>query len=356
MKETDSREAVKTEARLNVKRFRRPLRIILVLLVVALALLWYLTMISKPYDRTRTTYSNFVVEEGDDEITVSEKLEEEGFIKDASSFRFLASLYRYSKFRPGTYYLSPSMDSRSIARTMVKGITTATGFTIPAGYTVEQTAAALDRDGIADKDKFLEAAASPDIASLDIFKNCDPVEGADQVEGFLLPGDYELSADADESMILIMMLDSFSNFYTDDYRARADELGISTREVLIIASMIEKETSIDKERAAISSVIHNRLQLDLMTEEEIPKIPLCSPGRESIIAALYPEDTEYTHYVLSSKLDGSHAFTADDAEYEALLEEYNAAYEAKQAQTEAAKEEKAEGADKGTEDSEGGES
>ena len=342
MKETDSRETAKADVRSSIKRFRMPLRIITVLIVAALLLLWGLIMISKPYDRTLTTYSNFVVEESDDTVSVSEKLEEEGYIKDAAAFRFVASLSGSSKFRPGTYYISPSMDSRSIARIMAKGLTTSTGFTIPAGYTVEQTAAALDRDGLVDKDAFLEAAASPDLAQLEIFKNCEPVKGAQQVEGFLLPGDYELSNDADESMILIMMLDSFSNFYTDDFRARADEMGISTREVLIIASMIEKETSIDKERAAISSVIHNRYNLDLMTEDEIPKIPLCSPGKESIIAALYPDETEYTHYVLSSRLDGSHVFTSDDAEYEALLEEYNAAYEAKQKEKEAAKEDKKE--------------
>ena len=62
------------------------------------------------------------------------------------------------------------------------------------------------------------------------------------------------------------MLDAFANFYNDDYRARTDELGVTTRQLLVIASMIEKETSIDRERAAISGVIHNRINLEL--EEE----------------------------------------------------------------------------------------
>ena len=72
-------------------------------------------------------------------------------------------------------------------------------------------------------------------------------------------------------------------------------------------------------------MIHNRYNLELAGEDEIPKVPLCSPSKESIIAALYPEEAEYTHYVLSSKLDGTHKFTSDDAEYEKLKAEYEAA-------------------------------
>jgi hypothetical protein len=63
---------------------------------------------------------------------------------------------------------------------------------------------------------------------------------------------------------------------------------------------------------------------------ELPKVPLCSPGEASITAALYPEDSEDIYYVLSSKLDGSHVFTSDEAEYNALLEEYNQAAQERQ--------------------------
>ena len=146
---------------------------------------------------------------------------------------------------------------------------------------------------------------------------------------FLLKSFLSISAAA-AGMMVIMMIDAFSNFYNEEYQARADELGLNPRQVLIIASMIEKETTVEKERAAISAVIHNRYNLGLMDEDEIPKIPLCSPSEESIIAALYPEEADYTHYVLSSKLDGTHKFTADDAEYEKLSAEYEEAVKAKE--------------------------
>ncbi|MBR4431425.1 MAG: endolytic transglycosylase MltG [Clostridiales bacterium] len=308
----------------NRKRFHRSLRIVTALIVLAALALWGVYMMSRPYDRTRTTYADFVVEEGEDTSAVAGRLEEEGIIKSASSFETLSKITFAGKFKPGIYYLSPSMDSLEILRTLQSGLSTSKGFTVPAGYTVLQLASALGRDGLADEQLFLKAAGSPEIGSLEILgENEEGLSGTDLIEGFLLPGDYAWSAEADETMMIVMMLDAFANFYNDDYRARADELGITTRQLLVIASMIEKETSIDKERAAISGVIHNRINLDLTPVSELPEKPLCSPGKESIIAALYPEDNEYTYYALNAGRDGTHRFTSDESEYNAWMEELN---------------------------------
>ena len=332
----------------SIKRFRRPLRIITVLIILAALVLWSVYIMSKPYDRTRTTYADFVVEEGDDLDAIAEHLDEQKFIKSASRFEALGKITFAKGFKPGTYYLSPSMDSLSILRTLQSGLTTSKGFTVPAGYTINQLATALDRDGLADKKKFLKAASSPDLAQLEVLgENKEGLKGKDLIEGFLLPGEYTLSADADETMMIIMMLDAFGNFYNEDCSARADELGITTRQLLVMASMIEKETSIDKERATISGVIHNQINMELISIDELPEKPLCSPGRESIMAALYPEEHEFTHYVLNSTLDGTHRFTADDDEYELWLEEYEDAVKA--ASEEAEDAEEAEKAEDGTE-------
>jgi UPF0755 protein len=95
-----------------------------------------------------------------------------------------------------------------------------------------------------------------------------------------------------------------------------------------MASMIEKETSVDKERATVSGVIHNRINMELTSVKDLPEKPLCSPGKESIMAALYPEEHEYTYYVLSSSLDGTHKFTDDEEEYKKWLKEYEDAVKA----------------------------
>ena len=321
----------------SIKRFRMPLRIVTALIAVAVLVFLCIGYLSQPCDRTDAKYSNFEIAEGESVHEVAENLSGEGFVKSASRFELLTKLMLSARFRPGTYFLSPSMSSVNIIHTFTSGLTTSKGFTVPPGYTVEQIATALDRDGLADKDAFLEAAASPELAEIDIIsEGSKGISGTDLVEGFLFPAEYTLSDNADESMMIIMMIDAFSNFYNEDYRARADELGMDVRDVLAIASVIEKETSVDSEMAKISSVLHNRYNLELTDKKDIYDIPLCSPGEASIIAALYPEETEYTHYVLSSKLDGTHVFTDDDSEYEALLKEYEEAVAKRDALTEAA--------------------
>ena len=332
-----------TDSKPTVKRFRKPLRIIGIIIVLSALLFWGIFMLSRPCDRTDATYQNFVVEENDTRAQVAENLYESGLVSDASRFELFLKLTPSGTFRPGTYFLSPSQSSFEIIHALRSGLTTSQGFTIPAGLTLEQIATALDRDGIADKDKFLKAAASPDLKQIEILQEGldehPDIKGTDLVEGFLLPTDYTLSSsDVDESMLIIMMVDAFSNFYNDDYRARAEELGIDVRDVLAIAAVIEKETSVDSERAKISAVLHNRYNLEMTDSKEIYTVPICTPSKESIIAALYPEDTEDTYYVLSSNLDGTHKFTSDEAEYQALLEEYETAVKESEGSQEAQEE------------------
>lgn len=190
------------------------------------------------------------------------------------------------------------------------------GFKLASGLTVEETAKALDKAGFVDKDEFLKAA---DNLSEDDFKYLDSnTDGYSKLEGFLFPTTYVVSKDADATMIVITMLNEFENAFTEEFRDRADEMGMSIRDIIIIASVIEQETDIDKERAEISSVIHNRLSLGKKIQGGTPDKPLCSPGIASIEAALYPVDSENIYYVPSDRLDGTHEFTADKTEYKEL--------------------------------------
>jgi len=305
------------------KRFQKPLLIIAVMMAVVFAVLIVFNVLIRPFDKTMSTYSNFTVEEGAGTADVAEGLEKAGIIGNSHIFRLTSSMIFSSDFKPGTYYLSPSMDAVSIAKALCKGNITTNGFIIPDGFTIEQTFSSLARDGFGDEKTFMEAAANPFLSELD-FIGTD-IKGSEQVEGFLMPGTYRLESDADESMIIYTMLDSFDNFFNDDYRARADELGLGIRDVIVIASMIERETSIDSEKAQISSVIHNRLNLGMIESEDFPDVPLCSPGEASIKAALYPSEDDNIYYVLSDKLDGTHVFTNSEAAYNAMLESYNEA-------------------------------
>ncbi len=311
------------------KRFHKPLRIIIVIIAVVFAVQIIIGMMQSPYDRTFNKYSTVTIEEGDDLSAAADRLEESGIIGSASRFSLVARMIFQTDVKPGTYYLSPSMDFVSIAKAICMGNVTLNGFIVPDGFTLDQIFSSLARDGFGDKDAFMKAAADPFLQEIE-FIGTD-VKGASQIEGFLLPGTYKLDAEADETMIIMTMLDSFANFFDEDCMARADELGLSVRDVVVIASMIEQETSYENEKARISSVIHNQLNLGIIKPDDFPEIPLCSPGESSIKAALYPEDNEDIYYVLSSKLDGTHVFTSDEAEYQTLLEEYNQAVEEKNA-------------------------
>lgn len=299
---------------------RTTLRLIVIVLAVVIAAIAIIGALSRPCDRTIATYKTVVVGEGDDLSIVAATLEDEGIVNNASAFSAVARISFSTNFKPGSYYLSPSMNAFAIARTMSNGITTSSGFTIPSGYNLEQIASSLARDGVVNKKAFLEAAASKDLQEISfIGKN---KLGSKQVEGFLFPGTYQIDSSADESMMIITMLNQFSNYFNEDYTARADELGLSVREIVYIASLIETETTIDKEKPSISAVIHNKYNMDMMPKGEIKKAPLCSPSEESIKAALYPEENDNVYYVYSSKLDGSHEFTADKEKYQKLLQEY----------------------------------
>ena len=289
-----------SEAR-KTRTLQRPFHILLAVLAAVLIVFVILANIGKPYDITNRTYTNFVVNEGDSLDDVAMYLAEDGIVGNATAFTTIAKLRLTTKFRPGTYYLSPSMSSATIADTMSRGLTTASGFNIPAGYTLEQISSALERDGIADKKAFLKAAEDENLQEIDFIG--ENKLGKDQVEGFLFPGDYKIDSNADENMLVVTMLNQFSNFFNEDYRARADELELSIREVVYIASVIETETAADKEKAAISAVIHNRYNMGMISEKVIKSTPLCSPGPESIKAALYPEDNDNLYYVLSPNQD-----------------------------------------------------
>lgn len=284
-----------------------------------------MTYIARPMDKADNTYIDIVVPNGANTDELADMLVENGIIESKGRFTFLSTVLMHNnKYKPGIYSLSPSMNMNSISNMLINGITTSDGFIIPDGYTVKQTAEALDHVGFADADTFKLVASSGIFTS-----QFDFLEGSSDLEGYLLPGHYEMSKDADEAMIIAAMLYQFDEFYTEEYRIRTSELGLSTRELVILASIVENESKLDKEMGTIASVLLNRISAGIGIEGGMPSKPLCSPSREAIEAVLYSEETDYLYYVLAETLDGTHIFTSDYAEYEAAKLAYEAALEAK---------------------------
>lgn len=310
-----------TKKKINLKKL---LIAVIIAIVVILGIFFAIYMMGRPCDRTNNTYTEITIEDDDSTSEIASNLKDAGVIKDESSFITLSSiLMKNGKYKPGIYLLSPCMDFNRIANTMIKGITTSSGFTIPAGYTIDQTFNALDQAGIVSKDELNEVVNSVDFSS---FGFIDPnVDKSKQLEGFLYPDRYDIGDDANAMMIITTMLDKFDNTFNDEFKARTEELGLSVRDVIIIASIIEKATTVDKEKNSISSVIHNRINLGMPFKNGYPQDPLCSPGIASIKAALYPEESENLYYVLSDKLNGTHVFVQTKEEYIEMLDKYKLA-------------------------------
>ncbi len=265
---------------------------------------------------------------------VSAVLADNHIVKDKLNLKLLAYLMGAThKVKYGEYLLSSAMRPITIIEKLQNGEVVLHEVTIPEGYTDEEIAATLHTAGLLDdvngfmtltRDKVF-------IAGLGI--------SADSLEGFLYPDTYELSKGLIPREIIKKMVNQFKSVYTPQLQARAKDIGMTTPQVVTLASMIEKETSVPAERFLISAVFHNRLKIgmrlqsdptvifafhltkDIITKKDLrarnpyntyrikglPPGPICNPGKESIIAALYPADVKYLYFV--SKNDGSHEFS-----------------------------------------------
>lgn len=342
--------------------FRIIILILCMLIVLSLAIIIYAGGIGDHVaDPDNTDTVSFVVEEGATTSSIGNQLQEEKLIASADAFKLYSKYKRYDgRYQAGHYMLSPSMTVHEIAETLCSGKTTNTGFTIPEGYTEYDIAKKLSKESLVDKEEFTALLEDDSYRSEYSF-----LEGAQKgehyLEGYLFPSTYQIPMDADADTIIRTMLDGYAEVFTDEYRARAKELGYTENEIIVIASIIEKEAAADQDRDKIASVIYNRLKIDMplqmdstvqyilglehkrktdllysdteiespyntYTNPGIPPGPICCPGKAAIEAALYPADTDYLYFILSDRLDDTMAFSKD---YDQFLKDKDAYYEAR---------------------------
>lgn len=210
-------------------------------------------------------------------------------------------------------------------------------FTIPEGYDIKRTTEKLSSEGLINAEVFADEIVS---GQFDYKFLSDAPAGENRLEGFLFPETYDIYTTANEHDIINKMLSQFDAVFTDEYYARAEELDMSVREIITLASIIEREARVPEDRPVIASVFYNRLEVGMplqscatvqyiLGEQKavlsikdtriespyntylnngLPPGPIASPGADSIKAALYPDDTDYLYFL--AKGDGSHAFSA----------------------------------------------
>jgi UPF0755 protein len=281
--------------------------------------------------------------------TVSSILEKEGIVRDKHLFIAITALLgKKMEIKAGEYELHTAMTPLQVLNVLVKGQAKEHLVTIPEGYTLAQIAQHLEDLNIVEKTAFLQKATSPAlIAPLDLGPDVLPT-----LEGYLFPDTYHFYREMNPEEVIRRMVQQFRKVFTPELAFQAAQEGMSEREVVILASIIEKETSLPEEKPLVSAVFHNRLRLKMPLQSDptviyglkdfngnlrrehltkpspyntyllmgLPPGPICNPGRSSLLAALSPASTAYLYFV--SKGDGSHHFSTTLAEHNRAVIKY----------------------------------
>lgn len=274
------------------------------------------------------------------------ELEQERIISSARLFVWQARLKGATdRLQAGEYRFTDGMTPAEILRRMVAGEVSARRFTVPEGYSIYQIAALLQEQHILDGQRFLRQARNPVLlGELGI--------GGPSVEGYLYPCTYRITAKMDEAALIRQMVAQFDKVFAAKFAALAKRRGMSLREVVTLASLIEKEAVVPDERPLISSVFHNRLRKKMRLQSDptavygirafagpvskqdilrrtpyntylidgLPPGPIGNPGSPAIAAALSPVKSSYLYFV--AKNDGTHYFSTTLSEHNDAVRTY----------------------------------
>lgn len=282
--------------------------------------------------------------------TISRLLLEKGLIRSDLLFKIYAKVQGFEgKLKAGEYHFSGQVAIKDIEEKMSQGGQANTqNFTIPEGYNIEQMAELLAEKGMVHREKFLDVAINGDFS----YDYLPPAGTEGRLEGFLFPDTYQVIKGWSEEKIIKMMLNRFDDVFLPEWRDRAKEIDMTMKEVVTLASIIEREARVSADRPIISSVFHNRMEKGMQLEScatvqyalgevkevllyedlkidspyntylngGLPPGPIACPGKDSLKAALYPADSNYLYFV--AKPDGSHYFSRTLAEHNEAKRKY----------------------------------
>lgn len=285
----------------------------------------------------------FFIQPGESVVSISNRLEQAGLIRSASTFRaYLLWTGLDTVIQSGTYRLSPVQTGRDIAQTVKSTTLTVVTFTVLPGWRMEEIAAALPTSGLEfTPEAFLTAAAAPAI-SLDL------IPAGVTSEGFLYPDTYILPRTTTADQLVSILIQGFTSHLPPDYTAAYASHGLTLYQAVTLASIIQREAMVEDEMPLIASVFYNRLAsgMKLQTDPTVqyalgynaaqrtwwknplsvddiqfdspyntylypglPPGPISNPGLAALAAVAYPAESPY--YYFQAKCDGSglHNFT-----------------------------------------------
>jgi UPF0755 protein len=284
---------------------------------------------------------------------IRRRLIDAGVVRDELSFRAAAWWTGSAqRLQAGEFQFTGPMSAADVLEKIARGEVYARRLTFREGLTIAEMAAVFESSGFGASKDFISAAG-------DGSRLHDLDAEATDLEGYLFPETYALPRGTPASRLVGMMVDRFRATYTEDLRAKATAQGLSTRQVVTLASLVEKETGRGDERPLVAAVYRNRLQRGMGMQADptvvyalqkagqydgnirredlqfdspyntyrypgLPPGPIASPGEASIEAALAPADVPYLYFV--SRNDGSHVFAETLAQHNANVYQYQVLY------------------------------
>lgn len=277
--------------------------------------------------------------------TIAQILAQRGVVKSATVFKDYVRVKGAPAFQAGDYTLRQHQPFDDLIAVLRKGPSVTTDrITIPEGFTVAQIAARVGTLPGRSAQRFSDLASGGQVRS-----QFEPA-GSNNLEGLLFPETYFVTPTDDEASILRRMVDAFDQQAASvGLVAAAARLGVTPHDVVVVASMVEREAKVAQDRGPVASVIYNRLKKGMPLQIDatliyglggdsgranrnphqaspyntrdtkgLPPTAISCPGRPSLDAAANPPSTAYLYYVLADK-DGHHAFTASPAEFDRLV-------------------------------------
>lgn len=329
---------------------------VLVLIVLGLGLAvggWVYLSLSRPYKGYDTPEAFVEIVPGSGPATMARRLVEAGVVRNQTAFRVAVSLRRAGRrLQAGEYRFDSPMTPAEVVDKLARGDVYLRSLTFREGLTIRQMAALFEERGFGTRAEFEQAADDP--ARI---RHLDPA--APDLEGYLFPDTYTLPRRITASQLVDRMVARFEQALTREIRDQAGARGLSVRELVTLASLVEKETAKAPERPLVAAVYANRLRIGMGLQCDptviyaleragqydgnltraslqfdspyntyryagLPPGPIAAPGAASLAAAANPADVPYLYFV--SRNDGSHAFAATLPEHNRNVQEWQIRY------------------------------
>lgn len=286
------------------------------------------------------------IEPGSTVSEIAATLAEQGVISNPLLFKIAAALRGSTRdLKAGEYRFDRSMSLMEVLAWLEQGHVTLHTFTVPEGFTLKQIARLLEQKELADNSEFLRLSSDPGL--------CEELGlGGPNLEGFLFPDTYKIARGMPVERVIRVMVDRFWSVCSGELAQSVAASDLTLREIVTIASIVEKEAIFDDEKSLIAGVIFNRLKRNMPLQCDVtlrypldnygihltyadlkmdspynsylnrglPPTPICSPGLSSLESALNPAETEH-HYFVSMN-NGRHKFSTTLAEHNKAVFRY----------------------------------